>query len=324
MVPGRRKIEDEIVQAAWLYYVGNLSQQEVSERLGISRFKVLRMLADAREQGLVRISVEHRTSRTLNLADRLAKAFDLREVQVAPVPNGVTDGAYGRSAVGMLAASYLTRIASNEVDMTVGVGWGRTLSAMADNVTAVSNPNLTFVSLMGSVTNATHTAPGDVCVRLAAHTGGRAVLLPAPFVTDTPAACETVVNQRLVSEALSVARKCTHALMAVGECREGAVLFQSGIFSDEQCDELRNADVVGDCCGVFFSADGSVADIPLNRCTPCIAPHDLRDAETVIVSSGERKHAATLGVLRAGFAKRLLVDETLAELLLTSEEGSRC
>ncbi|MEN0087864.1 MAG: hypothetical protein AAF737_05450, partial [Pseudomonadota bacterium] len=114
MLAGKRKTEDEIAQAAWLYYVGNLSQQEVSERLGMSRFKVLRMLADAREQGLVRISVEHRTSRTLQLADRLAKAFNLKEAQVAPVPSNGLDGKYGRAAVGMLAAGYLTRIALAE------------------------------------------------------------------------------------------------------------------------------------------------------------------------------------------------------------------
>jgi DNA-binding transcriptional regulator LsrR (DeoR family) len=321
MFISKRQAENKIVQAAWLYYVGNLSQQEVSDQLGISRFKVLRMLADAREQGLVRISVEHRTSHTLQLADRLAKAFDLREVQVAPVPSDSLDDDYGRAAVGMLAAGYLARIASNDEPVTVGVGWGRTLSAMADNVTAVNNPNLTFVSLMGSVTHATHTAPGDVCVRLAAQTGGRALLLPAPFVTDNPEACRMVMGQRLVSEALDAARGAQHALMSVGECQEGSILFQSGIFSDEQCEELRAADVVGDCCGVFFKADGSVADIALNQCTTCVKSEEFKSMDSVILASGKSKHAATLAVIRAGFVKRLMVDETLALLLLKSVEG---
>ena len=40
------------VQAAWLYHVGQMSQEEVSRRLGISRFKVLRMLAEARDLAL--------------------------------------------------------------------------------------------------------------------------------------------------------------------------------------------------------------------------------------------------------------------------------
>ena len=81
----KRHADDDIAQAARLYYVDNLSQQEVSARLGISRFKVLRMLADAREQGLVRIAVEHRTSRTLDLAGQLVSTFGLQEVQIAPI-----------------------------------------------------------------------------------------------------------------------------------------------------------------------------------------------------------------------------------------------
>ncbi|MGS4946092.1 sugar-binding transcriptional regulator [Meridianimarinicoccus sp. RP-17] len=315
MSTGRRH-DDEIAQAAWLYYVGNLSQQQVSDRLGISRFKVNRMLTDAREQGMVRVSVEHRTSATLALADRLADTFGLGEVQVAPVPAPTDDGEYERTAVGILAANYLARVASADQRLVIGVGWGRTLSAMADNLSGVSNRNLTFVSLMGSVTHATRTAPGVVCVRLAAQTGGRAMLLPAPFIADTEAACAAILDQRLVRETLNVARHASHALMSVGECRDGAILFESGIFSPEQMAELRRNNVVGDCCGVFFTADGAVADTPLNRCTPCVKPAEMGAMDVLVTAAGITKAAATLAVLRAGFVNRLMIDEALARALL--------
>jgi DNA-binding transcriptional regulator LsrR (DeoR family) len=315
MSTGRRH-GDEIAQAAWLYYVGNLSQQQVSDRLGVSRFKVNRMLTDAREQGMVRVSVEHRTSATLALADRLVDTFGLGEVQVAPVPAPTDDGEYERTAVGILAANYLARVASADQRLVIGVGWGRTLSAMADNLSGVSNRNLTFVSLMGSVTHATRTAPGVVCVRLAAQTGGRAMLLPAPFIADDEAACAAILDQRLVRETLNVARHASHALMSVGECRDGAILFESGIFSPEQMAELRRNNVVADCCGVFFTADGAVADIPLNRCTPCVKPAEMGAMDVLVTAAGITKAAATLAVLRAGFVNRLMIDEALARALL--------
>ncbi|MEL6202802.1 MAG: sugar-binding transcriptional regulator [Pseudomonadota bacterium] len=322
MLAGESRVNDDIAQAAWLYYVGNLSQQEVSERLGISRFKVLRMLADAREQGLVRISVEHRTSSTLALADELCARFGLEEAQVAPVSSDYDADSekYARDAVGILAARYMVRILSMEGAVTVGVGWGRTLSKMADHVSGVTKPDVTFVSIMGSVAHATHTAPGDVCVRLAATTKGQAMLMPAPFVTDSIAACQTVMEQRLVKEALHTARKADHAIMSLGECRPGSILFESGIFTNEQQLELQNARVVGDCCGVFFTADGTVADIPLNDCTPCVRPDELAGMSTVVLASGKRKLAATLAVLRAGFVKKLLIDQTLARALLDQVE----
>ena len=308
--------DDEIAQVAWLYYVGNLSQQEVSDQLGISRFKVLRMLADARETGMVRISVEHRTARMLALADRLAERFGLVEARVAPVPFAPADDAYGRIAVGIVAADYLMRIAANDAPVTVGIGWGRTLSAMTDHIAKARNPNATFVSLMGSVVHASHTAPGDVCVRLAAQFDARAMLMPAPFIADTPEDCAAIMRQRLVREAMDVARSATHAIMSVGECRDGAILFESGIFNEAQMSQLRAADVVGDCCGVFFREDGSTADIELNRCTPCVKPQELAAMDSVILASGTGKLPATLAVLRAGFVKRLFVDEVLARELL--------
>jgi len=304
--------DDEVVRAAWLYYVGNLSQQQVSDRLGVSRFKVNRMLADARDLGLVRIAVEHRTSATLALADRLAERFRLKEVQVAPVPAPTRDQAYERTAVGILAAVYLARIGSGDRQRVIGVGWGRTLSAMADNLMGLVNRDLTFVSLVGSVTHASRTAPGDVCVRLASQTGGRAMLLPAPFVTDSPEACAMILQQRLVRETLTVARNASHALMSVGECRDGAVLFETGLFSPAQIAELRRSGVVGDCCGVFFAADGLVPDIPLNRCTPCVKPSEMGEMDVLVTAAGLTKAAATLAVLRAGFVDRLLIDQTLA------------
>jgi len=311
-----RRHDDDIAQAAWLYYVGNLSQQEVSDRLGISRFRVNRMLTDARAQGMVRVSVEHRTSATLALADRLADAFGLAEVQVAPVAAATPDQDYERTAVGILAANYLARVAGGDQRLVIGVGWGRTLAAMADNLSGVSNRNLTFVSLMGSVTHATGTAPGVVCVRLAAQTGGRAMLLPAPFVADDAAACAAILDQRLVRETLRVARHASHAVMSVGECRDGAILFENGIFSPDQMAELRRNNVVADCCGVFFTADGKVADIPLNRCTPCVTPAEMGAMDVVVTAAGVSKAAATLAVLRAGFVKRLMIDAPLARALL--------
>ncbi|MEM1428707.1 MAG: sugar-binding transcriptional regulator [Pseudomonadota bacterium] len=308
--------DDDVARAAWLYYVGNLSQQEVSDRLGISRFKVMRMLADARDRGMVRITVEHRTSHTLALADRLAQAFGLEEVQVAPVPVDPADYDYARTAVGILAASFLERVASGDGPLTVGLGWGRTLSTMADNVSGVSNRNLTFVSLMGSVTHASHTAPGEVCVRLAEQTGGKAVLLPAPFVADDPEACAMLLSQRLVRETLDLARGASYAIMSVGECSEGAILFESGLFTPEQMDELMRNHVVGDCCGVFYTADGAIADIPLNACTPCVKPGEMSEMDVTVCAGGVTKATATLAVLRAGFVTRLLVDEILAQRLL--------
>lgn len=306
---------DSMAQVAWLYHIGNLSQQEISDKLGISRFKIVRLLADAKQLGVVRIAIEHNTTATLDLADQLTERFGLKEAQVAPSPQSDSN-AEARRAVGIIAAAFLARIALANQPMTVGLGWGRTLGHMADNLVGVTNPHITFVSLMGLLNRADPTQPVDVCVRLAALTSGKANLLPAPFVVDDKAACDVILQQRLVKETLETARRADYAITSVGECRDGAVLFESGLFTTEQIDQLRDNSVVADCCGVFFTADGTVASIPLNGCTPCAKPNEMPNTDMTLLAGGLSKRAGTLAVLRANFVDRLFVDENLARAIL--------
>jgi DNA-binding transcriptional regulator LsrR (DeoR family) len=313
---------DDMLQAAWLYHVGQMSQEEVSRRLGISRFKVLRLLADARDLGLVRVSLEHETLPTLRLAQRLTDRFGLTEVQIAPIPGDARDDAFARRAVGIVAAGFLTRIGRTEGPLTIGLGWGRTLAAMAAGLTGLRNTHLQFVSLMGTMSRTAQTSPFDVCVRLAALTQGSAVFLPAPFLTDTEADCQVIVGQRLVRETLEVARSAQHAIIGLGACNPDALLYTSGILTDADVASLRDAGAVADSTGKFFRADGSLADTDLNRRAPSIGLDDLRRQDVTLVSAGVAKTEATLAVLRAGFVDRLIVDQALAVEMLAAADAA--
>ncbi len=313
-----RHDSDDLVQVAWLYHVGRMSQEEVSRRLGISRFKVLRMLAEARDQGLVRISVAHETSDTLALADRIAGQFGLTEVQIAPMPGGLADEEIARRAVGIVAAGFLARIGRTDGPVNIGVGWGRTMAAMANALTGLRNPQLCFVSLMGSLARATETSPFDVCTRLAALTGGSAMFLPAPFLTDSEADCRVVLNQRLVRETLQAAREAPWSIISLGDCSPGALLSTSGILTDAEAKDLARVGAVADSTGKFFCADGTLADTDLNRRAPSIGLDDLRRKDVMLLAAGIGKTAATLALLRAGLVNRLIADEALARALLVA------
>ena len=310
---------DLLARVAWLYHVGQLSQKEVSDSLGISRFKVLRLLADARERGIVRISITHDTVAALELADRLRADWDLSEVMVAPLPEGMPDdpnrSAVARRAVGVVAARFLARIGGGGAKLTIGMGWGSTLASMAQAVTGLSNPGLRFVSLMGSMTQTSETSPFDVCTNLAELTGGTALFMPAPFIADDEAAARVIVSQRLVRETLDVARQADYAIVSVGECGPGALLYESGVLTAEDRTALAAAGAVADTTGHFFRQDGSLADVDLNRRAPAISFEDLRARDVVMLAAGTKKLRALRAVLRAGLVRRLLIDERLARML---------
>ena len=81
-------------------------------------------------------------------------------------------------------------------------------------------------------------------------------------------------------------------------------------------DSISSYNFFFNCCGVFFTADGGIADIPLNGCTPCAKPNEMPSTDMTLLAGGLSKSVATLAVLRANFIDRLFVDENLARKLL--------
>lgn len=310
-------MDDDIrIRAAWLYHVGGLSQDEVGRRLGLSRFKVLRLLADAREAGEVVVSVDHRSKGALVLAEALRARFGLADALVAPGTGGSDSAA--RRAVGMVAAGWLRGVAATG-PLTVGVGWGRTLSAMADALAGLNNPELRVVSLMGAMVRTGPEGPIDVCARIAAVAGGQALFLPAPFLADTPEDAAVLMRQRLVREALDAARSASHMIVSVGEGGRDALLTSSGVLDRADLAALEAAGVVGDTTGKFLRADGTLAPVDLNDRTPAIGLDDMARAQVTLLAAGTAKARATRAVLRAGLVDRIVADETLAMILMEDE-----
>ncbi len=65
-----------MARVAWLYYNHGLTQQAIGDKIGLSRNKVLRLLARAREEGIVQIRVDHPSIRFMELEERLVETFD--------------------------------------------------------------------------------------------------------------------------------------------------------------------------------------------------------------------------------------------------------
>lgn len=308
--------DDTRVRAAWLYHVGGLSQDEVSRRLGVSRFKVLRLLADARAAGEVRVTLDHASGRTLALAEAVRVRHGLADTLVAPATGG--DDAAARHAVGRVAAGWF-REAVARGPLVVGMGWGRTLAAMADALDGLRNPDLAVVSLMGAMVRTGPEGPTEVCARIAARAGGRSSFLPAPFLCDTAADAAVVMRQRLVVEALDAARGARHMVISVGEGGADALLSTAGVLNAADVAALAGAGVVADTVGKFFRADGALADVDLNDRTPSIGLDDLRRVEVTMLAAGAAKARAVRAAMRAGIVDRLIVDESLAAALLQEE-----
>src|SRR6187402_3048441 len=76
--------DDPYVWACWLYYEDCMTQGDIADAMGISRATVNSYLAEARERGIVNISIEPARLASLTVAQELKRHFGLVDCLVVP------------------------------------------------------------------------------------------------------------------------------------------------------------------------------------------------------------------------------------------------
>lgn len=305
-----------MARAAWLYYVGGLNQEATANRLGTTRARVNKLLADARDSGLVSITINPSNVGLLPVEDAIRDRFGLDFCICTPALGMDRDTGtanqilknFAFQAVGAAAAAHLrTHLAETE-KAVVGTGWGRTLQQMTLRLAGTKAPRARFISLMGSLTANSSYNPFEVVHAFARSTGGEGFVLPVPFIADSTDDRNVLLSQRTVQQALQLARATTAAYISIGELTETSLLRQQNMISAAELRELREAGAVGDTNGIFFDAQGRAVDHPLNGRTIALGFDDLRAANAVVLVASESKLHAARAFLQSGVAKGLIID----------------
>lgn len=316
-----------LVRVAWLYYVAAMTQEEVAGRLGLHRTRVTRLLSEARERGLVSVTIQHDTARLLEVERAIEQRFGLDVCLTTPPIGGEPagsdgplsrlQGAVARRAVGIAGAAFLrNHLALGPV--TIGVSWGRTIAEIANHLVGVRNPDARFVSLMGSLTRNSASNPFEVVQALAARTGGQGYYLPVPFIADSRGDRDVLMSQRSVAETIALARGATLHLISVGELQEGALLREQSMLSEAELGAVRGAGAVCDTLGRLFAEDGREVDHDVSRRTLAVDIADLRHRNVVLLAGGPEKVAAIAALLSSGLVTTLIVDGDTALALTRS------
>lgn len=317
-------------RAAWIYYVGGLNQEETANRLGTTRARVNKLLQNAKDAGIVSISIDSRCNGLLEVEDNLRERFNLERCICSPALGLSRDiqfpgtlAEYPRRAVGSLAATLVKELITRKGNAVIGTGWGRTLDHITRYMAGVNAPGVRFVSLMGSLTANSAFNPFEVVQALARATGAEGYFLPVPFIANTPEDRDILLSQTTVRSVLEMARQPDMAIISVGELTENSLLRRSGMISQVELNELRDAGAIGDTNGIFFDAHGAPVQHVLNQRTLAVDFEALRATHTVLLSGGIEKAEATCALLESGIVKTLVVDGDTARAIHTIAGGTR-
>ena len=225
------------------------------------------MLEEAIAQGVVRIEIEDRPQDDATAAE-LEQAYGLELAVVVPDAREIP----------AVAAGWLVQLL--RPDDVLGVAWGTTLRALADEV--VATPLGTeIVQICGAVAGLRGgSGPSEVTLRLAQRLGGRAHLLPAPAWT---AARSELIADPAIRPTLERFRGVTTALVGIG-ARPGG----------------------GHVLVYEFDRDGTLLSPELQAIA--ISLERLRSVRVIAAAGGPRKRDAVRGALRTGLLDVLVTD----------------
>lgn len=308
-----------LVKTAQLYYDQELTQSEIGDRLRLSRQKVQRLLQEARGLGIVRISIQPVMGVHTGLERILEQRFGLDEAVV------VETGAYDDHSivareVGAGAADYLLRVL--RPGDAVVISWGSSLLGMVEALQsrrATSGlDGLKIIQGLGGLgdpVNETHAT--DLTRRLAKSLGGQAVLLPAPGIAGSYAACRAFFKDPFVARALEQGAAANLALMGIGAPRHDSILCrESTIVSWTEIAELKKQGAVGDINLRYYDARGYPVASELDKRVIGLTLDDIRKIERVVgVAGGSAKYEAIKAALQRSIVDVLVTDHDTAQRL---------
>lgn len=315
-----RAIADEerslAIRAAWLHYVGGLTQAKVAKRLGVPSVKAHRLIARAVSLGAVKVNIEGDIIECIELENALSLRYGLETCEVAP---DLEEEGLPVRTLGLAGAARLRRwLESGEVT-TIGIGHGRTLAQAVRIMSRLKTNGLRFVSLLGGYTRNYSANPHDVMHMLAEKTGALSYVMPVPFFANSTEDREVLLAQRGIAEVFQMAEEAPLKIIGIGTAKPHTTLVTSGMIETGEIEEISRAGGVGEMLGHFFDADGRDLETPLTSRTLSVSLDHTHNDRIIALAGGEEKTAAIRAVLNSGHLSGLITDERTAKALLTDE-----
>ena len=250
----RAAVSDPVIAAAWAYYYENRNQHEVAELLGVSRASIVSYLQQARELGLIQISLNSDFFVANELSLRLCQRFKLTEVLVVP---GLA-AHRAEPAVKASAISPLERVAQGaavrlpqllEAGDQLGVAWGRTIFAMACKVPRIVIKDLIVCQMVGSMVSDDGFAAESCSARIAGQLSATCVNIHAPAILSTSALASALRAEPSIAHQIELVQRCNKAVFSVGSCSDDTLLVCSGVVTKAEVHEYVGRGAAGIICG---------------------------------------------------------------------------
>ncbi|MDO4887547.1 MAG: sugar-binding domain-containing protein [Actinomycetaceae bacterium] len=307
-----------------MYFVEQQTMEAISKKLGVSRSTVSRLIAAAREEGLVRITLHAPEEPVNSLSARLESLFGVR-VTVVPVSEPSSEIRRLERVASVAGSAISEAVVSGSM---IGIAWGTTLWAISERLTPKKVEDVTIVQLNGAANPTTSGLPyaGEILGKFGQVFNAKVLPFPVPAFFDYAETRTAMWRERSIKTVRDIGRNVDVAVFGVGTFASPVAshVYAGGYLSNSEVLALRRDGVVGDICTVLIRADGTYSDIEINSRATGPSPDELKKiAKRICVVAGPAKAPPLAAALRSGAITDLIVDEECAQVVNELETRRR-
>jgi len=304
--------EQLAVRVSRCYYELGMTQQAIAAELGMTRSRVIRLLAESRQNGLVTITIHSPLLENIELAEQLAERYSLTRCEVC-LSHAEDEQMLARQ-ISAAACDFVSRRLKDGV--TIGLGWGVTLQAFAERLKPLPLRNASVVALLGSLTRRSSMTRFEASTALAAKLEAECLYLPAPIVCGSEHSRQAIMAQPLFREIHQRALQADLALVSIGGL-DSSTIRAVGLVNDREVSSVRKRGAIGNFLGYFIDRDATIVSHPLNERIIGIDGRTFKGIpERIMISAGASKVEAMQAVLSQGLLTGLVTDDSTARALL--------
>ena len=304
---------DDAARAGWLYYVAGNTQDEIARKLGVSRQTAQRLVSLAMSERLIKVRLDHPIARCMELSAALRQRYDLFFCEVAPSDPASTSSALG---IAQLAAAEMERWLRRPDPVIIGIGTGRTMRAVADQMPQMQCPQHKLVALVGTGKADGSASFYDVIIRLSDTVRAPHYPMPLPVFTRSHEERELLAGLASTRSLLQLVEQADVSFVGVGSIGEGSALLKDGFITTEENEAVRRAGAVGEITAWTFDSQGRLIQGHLNERVASAPLRQPAKRPMIGVAMGLARRAAIRAALTGRLVTGLITDEATAEHLL--------
>lgn len=296
--------ENLMVKISWYYYMEEMTQQAIADRLGISRMRVIKLLEKARQTGVIQFHISSSFDKRHSLEAALMEKYHLKDCYAVPTnpdSSGVND------TIAKAASIYIGNHITDNCYINFGYGdtSSRTIAYLARNL----ETSASFVSLTGGVSYYLPSSGSNIF-------NAKLYLIPSPLIMSSTEMAAAIRQESSIKEVSDMIKLASMTIVGIGAMDDDATIVKSSILSHNDFLLLNMKGAVGDIICHFIDKDGNLVDTEIDSRLVSVPLSTLNRLENVIgVAAGTHKVSAIAAALKGGYLDILITDERTAEML---------